>query len=145
MTTLLETCQWLLIMDNAKPWVLGLILKSCSKLILVYPDSSTLLAVSYVPYETPSLFPNVLMLSLILTFTNFFFWRCWVFVAACGFFLVVVSRGYSLVAVHGLFTVVDSLAVEHGPYGQWSSVLVACCLSGPVACGIFLEHWQADY
>ena len=30
-----------------------------------------------------------------------------------GFFLVAVSRGYSLVAVHGVLIVVASLAVEH--------------------------------
>ena len=37
------------------------------------------------------------------SFFNLFiyFWLCWVFVAACGFSLVAVSRGSSLVVVHG--------------------------------------------
>ena len=33
-----------------------------------------------------------------------------------GFFLAVVSRGYSLAVMHGLLIVVASLAVEHGPW-----------------------------
>ena len=43
-----------------------------------------------------------------------YFWLCWVFVV--GFSLVAVSRGYSLVGVHGLLIVVGfscSLVVEH--------------------------------
>ena len=38
-----------------------------------------------------------------------YFWLCWVFVV--GFSLVAVSRGYSRVGVHGLLTVVASLAL----------------------------------
>ena len=38
----------------------------------------------------------------------------WVYTAAWAFSLVVASGGYSLVAVHGLFIAVTSLAVEHG-------------------------------
>ena len=38
----------------------------------------------------------------------------WVFVAALGLSLVVVSGGHSLVAVLGLLTVVASLDGEHG-------------------------------
>ena len=41
------------------------------------------------------------------------FWLCWVFVALCGLSLVAGSRGYSLVVVWGLLTVVASLVVEH--------------------------------
>ena len=41
------------------------------------------------------------------------------------FSLVAVSRGYSLVAVHGLFTVVASPAVEQGLPSCWTSVAVA--------------------
>ena len=41
-----------------------------------------------------------------------YFWLCWVFVAACGLFLVVVSRDFSLVAVHRLLLAVASLIVE---------------------------------
>ena len=40
-------------------------------------------------------------------------WLWWVFVAACGLSLVVVSGGYCLVAVQGLLTAVASLVVEH--------------------------------
>ena len=35
-----------------------------------------------------------------------------VFVAACGLSLVATSRGYCLVAVHGLLTAVSSLVAE---------------------------------
>ena len=38
----------------------------------------------------------------------------WIFTAVWAFSLVVASGGYSLVAVHGLFIAVTSLAVEHG-------------------------------
>lgn len=41
------------------------------------------------------------------------FRRHWVFIAACGFSLVVVGGGNSLVAVHGLIAVA-SLAVDMG-------------------------------
>ena len=43
-----------------------------------------------------------------------YFWLCWVFIAACRLSLLVVSRGYSLVAMRGLLTVVAFLAVELG-------------------------------
>ena len=50
-----------------------------------------------------------------LTFYFFFyFWLCWVIVAVHGFSLVAVSRGYSLVAGHGLLTVLASLVAQHG-------------------------------
>ena len=39
---------------------------------------------------------------------------CWVFVAALGLSVVAVSRGYPLVVVLGLLTVVASLVAEHG-------------------------------
>ena len=42
----------------------------------------------------------------------YYFWLCWVFIAARGLSLVVASRGYS-VAVRGLLTAVASLVVEH--------------------------------
>ena len=54
-----------------------------------------------------------------LQFKHFFlylfiyFWLCWVFVAACGHFLVAETRGYSPVVVYRLLTVVASL-VEPG-------------------------------
>ena len=40
-----------------------------------------------------------------------------------GFSLVVESRGYSVVVVHGLLIVVTSL-VEHMLYGVWASVVL---------------------
>ena len=39
----------------------------------------------------------------------------WVFVAAHRLSVVVASRGYYLVAVHGLLIAVASLVVEHRP------------------------------
>ena len=59
----------------------------------------------YVPYE--------------YSFTNtrnpfFYFWLCWVFLAAHGLSLVVESRGCSLVVVRGLLIAVASLVAEHG-------------------------------
>ena len=43
-----------------------------------------------------------------------FFWLCWVFIAVCGFSLVVPSGGYSLAAVEpSLLVVVTSLVAEH--------------------------------
>ena len=50
--------------------------------------------------------------------------------------LVVASRGYSLVAVHGLLSAVASL-VERGFWGAWASV-VGHRLGCSVACGIFV-------
>ena len=44
----------------------------------------------------------------------FYFWLCWVFVAAQAFSLVVASRGYSLAAVRGFLTVVGSLVAGTG-------------------------------
>ena len=93
---------------------------------------------------------------------EFIYWLCWVFVAACGFSLVVGSWGYSLVAIHGLIAVA-SLVVEEA-LGTRASVVVALGLqsTGPVvvvhrfccseARGIFPDrawnlcplHWQAD-
>ena len=51
-----------------------------------------------------------------IIFLKFFFlslWLCWVFIAACRLSLVVVSRGYSLVVVHGFLIVVASPVAEH--------------------------------
>ena len=80
-----------------------------------------------------------------------FIFGCAVFTAARGLSLVV-SRGYSLAAVHGLLVAVASLVAEHGLQGMKASVLSAHGLSCPVTCGIFLDqewnpyplHWQAD-
>jgi len=42
----------------------------------------------------------------------------WVFVAARGLSLVALSRGYSLVVVHGLLVAVASPVGEHGSRAQ---------------------------
>ena len=46
-------------------------------------------------------------------FYLFYFWLCWVFVAACGLSPVAESRGYALVAVCRLLTIVAPLVSEH--------------------------------
>ena len=76
----------------------------------------------------------------------------WVFVAACGPSIVVVSGGYSI-AVHGLLIAVASLVASTGSR-HTASVVVAHGLSCSAACGIFPDqglnlcsisrHWQAD-
>ena len=38
----------------------------------------------------------------------FYFWLHWALIAVCGLSLVAVSRGYSLIALHGLLTAVAS-------------------------------------
>ena len=43
-----------------------------------------------------------------------YFWLYWVFLAARGLPLVVASRGYSVVAEHGLLLAVTSLVAESG-------------------------------
>ena len=67
------------------------------------------------------------------TFTSFlagsYFWLCWVFLAVHGLSPAVTSRVSSLVVVHGLLTVMASLAAEHRPQGAQPSVPVARGLS----------------
>ena len=46
-------------------------------------------------------------------FVYLILWLWWVFVAACGLSLVVVSGGCCLVAVRGLLIAVASFVVEH--------------------------------
>ena len=43
-----------------------------------------------------------------------YFWLCWVFVAAHGLSLVVVSRGLLFIAVCGLLIAMTSPVAEHG-------------------------------
>ena len=45
---------------------------------------------------------------------TYYFWLWWVFIATCKLSLVAVSRGYTLVAVHGLPIAVAFLVAEHG-------------------------------
>ena len=72
----------------------------------------------------------------------------WVFVAALGLSLVVVTGGYSLVTACGLLIAVASLVAGHGLYSMWASVavcglqdsdpiVVAHGLSCSAACRIF--------
>ena len=56
------------------------------------------------------------------------------------FSLLKVSRGYSLVAVPGLFVVLLSLVAGGRAIGMQSSVIVAHRLSCSEACGIFLDQ-----
>ena len=53
------------------------------------------------------------MVYYLLTLFISYFWSRWLFAALHGLSLVVVSRGYSLVAVPGLLMAVSSLMVEH--------------------------------
>ena len=78
------------------------------------------------------------------------FWPCWVFGAVCRHSLVVVSGGYSLIAVLGLLIAEASFAAEHC---LWSMGLVVVHgFSCSETCGIFSNqgsdpcplHWQAN-
>ena len=44
----------------------------------------------------------------------FYFWLCWVFVAACGLFSSCGEQGLLFTAVRGLHIAVVSLVAEHG-------------------------------
>ena len=48
-----------------------------------------------------------------MIFLEFFFWLCWVFIAAHGFSLAAAKRGLLFAAVRGLLTVEASLVVAH--------------------------------
>ena len=74
-------------------------------------------------------------------FKCIYFWLCWVFVAAYRLFLIGVSRGYFLVAVHGLLIAVASLAAEHGL--QVSQVQQSWC-TGLVALRHVESSWTRD-
>ena len=73
-------------------------------------------------------FPEVLLISSHFLFLKCYLfihlWLCWVFIAACGLSLVSASRGYSLVAIHGLLIEVASLVEEQcwgfNSCGVWS-------------------------
>ena len=47
-------------------------------------------------------------------FFKVYFWLRWIFVAVHGVALVAESRGYSIVAVHGLLTELASLVTKQG-------------------------------
>ena len=99
------------------------------------------------------------------TFKILFIYLAMLSLRSCvGFFLVVTSRSYALVAVCGLLITVASLVAEHGFQGAWASVVVAPALwntgsvvvthglSRSAACGILpdwgsnlcLLHWPVD-
>ena len=56
-----------------------------------------------------------------------FFYCAWSLLL-CGLFLVMVSRGYSLVVVHGLLIAVASLVAELRLQDAWASGISACGL-----------------
>ena len=68
--------------------------------------------------------PSPFLLSYLILISNrvhhqkedllIYFWLHCVFMAACRLSLVLATRGYSQVAIHGLLIAVASLAVEHG-------------------------------
>ena len=70
----------------------------------------------------------------------------------CGLFFSGSEQGLLLVVVHGLLIVVASLVAEHRLSVAQAAAVVAHGLSGPAACGIFMNqrsnlcplHWQAD-
>ena len=63
-------------------------------------------------------------MSLFFFYNFIYLWLCCVFIAALA-----VSRGYCLLAVHGLLMVVASLVAEHGFWGSQASVVAMCGLS----------------
>ena len=64
------------------------------------------------------------------TFYLFYFLSCAESSLLLGFSLVVVSKGYSVAAMHGLLSAEVSLVVEHGLWGAWASVVAAHRLGG---------------
>ena len=92
-------------------------------------------------------------------FLLIYFWLRWVFIAARGFSLVVVSGGYSSLRCAGfplrwllLLWNTGSRHMGFSSCGAWASLVVAHGLSCSAACGIFPDqgsnlcplHWQAD-
>ena len=57
---------------------------------------------------------NIIYIYIYIYFKTYLFWLTSVFVAARRLSLAVVSEGYSLVAVYGLFIAVASLVARHG-------------------------------
>ena len=117
---------------------------------------------------SPHLLQHLLFVEVFLKIFNYFIylWRCWVFVAAHGLSLVVVSRGYSSLQCTGfslqwlfffLLWSTGSRCTGFSSCGSRapksaSSVVVAHGLSCSTACGILPDqgsnpcplHWQAD-
>ena len=99
----------------------------------LFPSQFPLLLLSCI-----SLVPLLQFMNLYLNF-YLFFWLHWVFIAAYGLSLVVLSGGYALVSVLGLLVAVASRC-RAGALGHGGSVAVVHRLTCPVACGIFLDQ-----
>ena len=56
------------------------------------------------------------------------------------FFSLVAEQGLLFPVACGLLTVAASLAGTHRPYSKRAPIVVAFELSGPVACGVFLDQ-----
>ena len=88
-------------------------------------------------FKFKSQIANITFLSRILFFNKFiyfilfYFWLCWVFIAACGLSLVAASRGYSSLWCAG-FSLQWLLLLGAWALGAQASVVVACGLS---SCG----------
>ena len=93
------------------------------------------------------------------TYRVFLFWKiiylfiwghAWVFIAARSLFKFIISRYYSLAAVHELVILVASLDVGHRSWGKKGSIIVVHGLICLVACGISPDqesnlvslHWR---
>ena len=68
----------------------------------------------------------------------YLFWAMLGLCCRAGFFLIVVSRGYSVVMVHGPLIAVASLMTEHKPQGWQASVVSVCGLSS-------FSSWDLEY
>ena len=81
-----------------------------------------------------------------------YFWLPWIFVAACRLFSSCVQAGLTLQLWRAGLSVWWLLLLWSMGSRHVGSVVVAHGLSGPVACGIFLDqgsnqgalHWQAN-
>ena len=86
----------------------------CRRILYQLSHKGSTLLVTYLTYSIVCMFiPSSIghFLNYLLIFKNF--WLHWVSVAVCRFSLVAADRGCSLVAMHGLHTVLASLVVEH--------------------------------
>ena len=101
------------------------------------------------PPPPPTLpFSSLVILSFFLKkcmYLFFYFWPCWVFVAACRLSLIAAIRGCSLAVACQLLIVVASFVAKHRLSGMWAlvdagSVVVAHRLSCSMAPGIFLDQ-----
>ena len=85
-------------------------------------------------------YKHYMFLFKIFVYLFVYFCLCWLFVAAHGLSLVVVSRGYSLVLLPGLLTVLASLDAEHGLSDSLASVTVMHTLTCPAVYGVLVPR-----